>query len=76
MADLALDQELLRQLQHLAPEQRREVLDFAKALATRTPKGTPGRDLTRFAGAISLDDLDVISAEIEAGCEQVHSHEW
>jgi len=72
----AIETELQRQLERLGPEQRRQVLEFAQALATKRLKGTPGKQLTRFAGTISRADLDVMTAEIEAACEQVNRDEW
>jgi hypothetical protein len=72
----ALEAELQQQLERLGPEQRREVLEFAQALAARRPRGVPGREITRFAGTISLADLDVMTAEIEAACEKVNLDEW
>jgi len=36
-----VDEELLRQLEIMAPDQKRQVLDFALALGSRRPKGTP-----------------------------------
>lgn len=48
------------------------VLDFAKAL---TPKGVEGRKLFRFEGAISIDDLRLMSKAIEEGCEKVDIRE-
>jgi len=72
----ALDEELLRQIEVLAPHQKRQVLDFALALGSRRPKGTPGRRLAGFKARISPEDLDLMAAEIEAACEQVRPDEW
>ena len=72
----AIETELKQQLDRLAPAQRREVLEFAQALAAKRPRGVPGRELTRFVGTISRADLDVMAAEIETACEQVNSDEW
>ena len=71
-----VDEELLRQLEIMAPDQKRQVLDFALALGSRRPKGTPGRRLAGFKALISDEDLDVMAAEIEAACEQVRPDEW
>lgn len=71
-----LEAELQQQLERLGPEQQREVLAFVQSLAAKRPKGVPGRELTRFAGTISRADLDIMTAEIEAGCEQVNQDEW
>ncbi|HOI55947.1 MAG TPA: hypothetical protein PLP01_11910 [Phycisphaerae bacterium] len=67
------------EIEQLGPKQRRQLLDLARALSatSRTRRrGTVGRKLTRFAGSIPPDDLKIMSAEIEAGCEQVSTDEW
>ena len=52
------------------------MLDFARTLAARQIPSTSGRALARFAGTIPTEDLAVIAAAIEEGCEQVISNEW
>ena len=76
MVSHTLDEELLRQIENLAPDQKRQVLDFALALGSRRPQGTPGWRLAGFRARISREDLDVMAAEIEAACEQVRPDEW
>lgn len=76
MGSHALEEELFRQIENLAPDQQRQVLDFALALGSRRPKGTPGRRLAGFEAGILREDLDVMAAEIEAACEQVQPDEW
>ena len=70
---------LHEEIEQLGPKQRRQLLDLARALSATSPtrrRGTVGRKLTRFAGSIRSDDLKVMSAEIESGCEQVSTDEW
>ena len=67
---------LYEEIGQLGPTQRRQLIDLARTLSatSRTrPRGVVGRKLTRFAGSIRSDDLKVMSAEIESGCEQVSS---
>ena len=71
-----LEQDVAEQLSRLDDVRQRQVLDFARSLAEAVSRGTPGTDLTRFAGAISREDLDRITIEIEHGCEQVDTHGW
>ena len=71
-----VDEELLRQIKILAPDQKQQVLDFALALGSERPRGTPGWRLADFKAHISRDDLDVMASEIEAACEQVRPDEW
>jgi hypothetical protein len=70
----ALERELREHLERLAPEGQREVLAYARALATRS-SGSP-KNLARFAGTIDPADLAVMSGAIEAGCEQINGDEW
>jgi hypothetical protein len=67
---------LIEQFRRLRPEERRKVLDFARTLGASSVKRPQGWNLRRFAGAISRSDLDLISAAIEADCEQVRHDEW
>lgn len=38
--------------------------------------GTSGQKLLRFAGTISLEDLQSMSEAIEKDCEQIELNEW
>ncbi len=67
---------ILEQVRGLPPEEQQRVLEFARALAMSRPGGVAGKDLLRFAGKIPKEDLHVMSAAIEEGCEQVHADEW
>jgi hypothetical protein len=71
-----MEKELLKQLEQLGPEEQRQVLDFARTLATFKRCGTPGEALIRFGGAIDPADLAIIAQAIEEGCEQVNPDEW
>lgn len=79
-------QQLTEQVVALPPEARQHAEEFvaflsqkyaplAQPTATRV-QGISGRELLRFAGAIEADDLKLMSAAIEEGCEQVDHHEW
>lgn len=68
--------EVVAQLEVLPPESQRRVLDFARALAISIPRGIPGRELLRFAGTISQDDLRLIENAILRDCEQVDVNGW
>jgi hypothetical protein len=41
-----------------------------------SPRGTPGRDLLRFAGTLDSADLAAMARAIEEGCEAVDPNEW
>jgi len=74
--DTPIVEEVLEQLKALPQELQWRVLKFTRALAQPTPRGIPGRQLLRFAGAIPLDDVRLMREAIERGCEQVDTDEW
>ena len=67
---------VIEQLKSLPSEMQWRVLEFTRALAASAPHGVPGRQLLRFAGAVSLDDLRLMQQAIEDGCELVDANEW
>ncbi len=75
MSDALRDQ-ILEQVDILPLEERRRVLDFARALAASAPSGVPGKDLLRFAGMFDVHDARRIAEAIEDGCERVDPDEW
>lgn len=72
----AIEREIRQQLDRLAPEQQRQVLDFARTLPAPIIPGVSGELTARFAGTIPKDDLVIITRAIEAGCERVTPGEW
>jgi len=76
MVSSALEQELRQHLEHLPFAQQRQVLDFARALASSRAHGVAGQKLLQFAGTIDLDELKVISQAIAEDCEKVDTREW
>ena len=72
----AIERQLRERLDQLAPDQQRQVLNFARGLAATRAGGVSGQVLARFGGAIAKDDLAIISQAIEEGCEQVNPGEW
>jgi len=69
-------EELLEEVDRLGEEDRRRVLEFARALARTTPMGTPGKNLFRHMGAIPEEELDRMAEAIEEGCEKVNLDAW
>ena len=76
MVDTTIYQELSTYLGQMPVERQRQVLDFARNLATPQIQGVRGTALLRFAGAIDESDLDAMSKAIEDGCERIDSDEW
>jgi hypothetical protein len=70
-----LSQEILKQLNQLPVELQRKVLNFAQNLPSSLPKGTPGKELLRFSGIMSAEDIAAMTQAIEEGCEQVDADE-
>jgi len=68
--------ELLEELSRLETEDQKKVLDFARALACKTPTGTPGKALLRHMGSIPPEEVDRMSQAIEEGCEQINPNAW
>jgi hypothetical protein len=74
--DTPIVEEVIEQLKTLPQELQQQVLEFTRALAQSTPRGVPGQQLLRFAGAIAPDDVRLMGEAIERGCEQVDTDEW
>jgi len=64
---------LIAQMDKLPYDLQLRVLDFVKSLI---PKGVDGKSLLRFEGAISDEDLRIMSQAIEENCERVDVNEW
>jgi len=60
---------VIEQLETLPENLQRQVLAFVEALQTVVRRGVPGRQLLEFAGAIALDDLELMRQAIEDGRE-------
>ncbi|MFB3920840.1 MAG: hypothetical protein ACE145_03915 [Terriglobia bacterium] len=76
MTDPSIQREILGELGRLNPADQKKVLTFARSLAERELKGTPGKDLLRFAGAFPEEDLKEMARIIEEDCERVDPSEW
>lgn len=66
--------EIIEQVERLAPPQQRQVLEFARDLTKSA--GTPGRDLLHFAGCIDPVDLQIMSRAIQEHCEKIEPNAW
>jgi len=75
MSDYVIEQ-VVSQMRRLPEPMQQRVLTFTKMLQGSAIDGVPGRSLLTFAGAISADDLALMSEAIEEGCEQVDADEW
>jgi hypothetical protein len=75
MRNLKIKEELLASLEDLPEERQLQVLSFARSL-NAVPRGVPGKDLLRFAGALDDQSAREITDAIEEGCERVDLGEW
>ena len=76
MVSAIIKAELLSRIDQLPVELQRRVIAFADALVLSNPKGTPGRDLLRFAGTLDEDSAREMQDAIEGACERVDVNEW
>jgi hypothetical protein len=74
--EIPVVEKVVEQLKNLPQELQWRVLEFTRALAGSAPHGVAGLQLLRFAGAIPLDDVNVMRETIEQGCEQADENEW
>ncbi len=64
-------EQILSDLDRLSAEEQKRVADLVHSLVSATPKGTPGRDLLRFAGTIDDESAREMIEAIEEECERV-----
>jgi len=76
MTRLGITKQIIRQVNQLPLEFQQRVLEYTQALVSSPTKGTPGKRLLRFAGAIEPDDIQAMTKAIEVGCEKVDADEW
>jgi len=69
-------EKVVEQLKELPYELQWRVLEFTRALALTAPRGVPGKQLLRFAGAMPIGEVEVIRQAIEQGCERVDADGW
>jgi hypothetical protein len=75
MSALIID-EVIEQMKKLPEDKQRRVLEFTRELTVSRPRGTPGRELLRFVGAISKESAEMMRKAIEEDCERIDADEW
>jgi len=70
-----ITEKVIEELQSMPYDLQHQVLEFARALNLSVARGVAGRQLLRFAGAISRSDVELMQASIAQGCEQVDANE-
>ena len=76
MVDTFVQAELLKQLEQLPVAMQHRVLIYARSLAKPLPRGTPGRELLRFAGIMTPEEGEEFLRGIEEDCERIEPNGW
>ena len=76
MVEATVKQQILSDLERLSPEMQARAAQLVHGLVEAAPKGIPGRDLLRFAGAIDAESIREMEEAIEDGCERVDPEVW
>jgi len=76
MATLSLKDEILDHISAFSYEKQRLVMEYITSIESRTIRGVPGKEIVRYAGRISQEDLTVMTRAIQTDCEQVDDNEW
>jgi hypothetical protein len=72
----AIEQDLRGELEKLPAEQQRRVLDYARELVARQPRGVAGESLVGLAGTLDAQGAAEMTEAIEQGCEHVNLDGW
>ena len=76
MVEATIKEQILSDLEQLSPEMQVRAAQFVHGLVESAPKGIPGRDLLRFAGAIDAESIREMEEAIEDGCERIDPEAW
>lgn len=64
------------ELSRLSEPQQEQVIEFARSLAPKLPKGMSGEDLAKLRGILPLEDAREIAEIIKRDFNQVDSDGW
>jgi len=76
MADPAITEQILSDLDRLSLEQQTRAAELVHSLVSLQPRGTAGKDLLRFAGILDAESAREMMEAIEEGCERVDLDGW
>ena len=71
MVEAAIKEQILNDLEQLSPD-----MQVRAAQLVHGPRGVPGRNPLRFAGAIDTESVREMEEAIEDGCERIDPEEW
>ncbi len=63
-----LKKKIIDEMDSLSWEQQKKILDYLVSLKISQSKGTSGKDLLKFSGAITKKDLNVMERAIAEDC--------
>jgi hypothetical protein len=76
MLETSVEKEILNEIHRMKTEQQVKVLEFVRSLAKSSGKAIPGKNLLRFSGKITKNDLQKMTLAIDAECERIDRDEW
>jgi len=68
MDPISLKKEILRRVNTLSYELQCKLLEYIDFLTQKLPKGVPGKQILKFAGSISQEDLQAMEKAVEDSC--------
>ena len=72
----AIRDQILSDLDRLDPEKQNRAAELVHGLVLADRRGTPGKELLRFAGTLDDESAREMRQAIEEGCERVDPDEW
>jgi len=69
-------EKIINELDSLNWEQQKKMLDYLLSLKLSQLKGTKGKELLAFSGAINKEDLENMESAIVEGCEKIDVNGW
>jgi len=76
VAEPAIKERILKDLDRLTPEQQKHAADLVHGLVSPLPKGATAADLLEVAGTLDRESAKQMMEAIEEGCERVDLDEW
>jgi hypothetical protein len=71
-----VERELKQRLAELGPDEKRQLLTYARTLSGPAKRGVPGPELFALAGTLSDDDAREMLQVIEESFERIDPHAW
>jgi uncharacterized Zn finger protein (UPF0148 family) len=72
----ALEEEIQERLKRLRPEQREQVLEYARSLSQEPGQNALKTELWRFRHTFTPEEAEEIKRVIEEACERVDPDGW